>query len=71
MKHIHATAIMMTASLLAAGTLLASCGSSSTTVTNRLVTEQQQETDLKRALDAGAITQDEYQEAIDKLHGQY
>lgn len=65
MKHVHAGALMI-AALTAAALLCASCGSSSTT-TNRLVPQAQAEADLKRALDAGIISQDEYEEEIEKL----
>ena len=57
---------MIAASLGAAAVLLTACGSSQT-VTNRLVPQAQAEADLKRALDAGAISQSEYQEELDKL----
>jgi hypothetical protein len=67
MKQLHATAMMAAASLVATAMLVASCGSDSTTVTNRLVSPAQEEADLKRALDAGAISQSEYEEQIDKL----
>jgi hypothetical protein len=67
MKQFHATAMMAAASLVATAMLVASCGSDSTTVTNRLVSPAQEEADLKRALDAGAISQSEYEEQIDKL----
>jgi hypothetical protein len=61
------TAVIITAALTAAPALLASCGSDRTTVTNRLVPAAQEEADLKRALDAGAITQSEYEEQLEKL----
>ncbi len=67
MKQFHATAVMAAASLIAAALLLASCGSDSTTINNRLVPPAQEEADLKRALDAGVISQSEYEEQIDKL----
>jgi hypothetical protein len=68
MKQFHIPAIMAAASLVATAMLLTSCGSSNTTVTtNRLVSPAQEEADLKRALDYGAITQSEYQEQIDKV----
>jgi uncharacterized lipoprotein YmbA len=66
MKRGHATAIMMAASLVATALLLASCGSSQT-VHNRLVPQAQAEADLKRALDAGIITQSEYQDQLEEL----
>ena len=66
MKRVHATAVMMAASLVATALLLASCGSSQT-VNNRLVPPAQAEADLKRALDAGVITQSEYQEELEEL----
>jgi hypothetical protein len=69
MKQFHATAVMAAASLVATALLLTSCGSDSTTVTNRMVPPAQAEADLKRALDVGAITQSEYEEQLDKLHG--
>jgi hypothetical protein len=68
MKQFRAAATMATASLVATAMLLTSCGSSdSTTVTNRLVPQAQTEADLRRALDAGAISQSEYEEQIEKL----
>jgi len=62
----YVTAATIAASLVATALLLASCGSH-TTVTNRLVPPAQSEADLKRALDAGAISQSEYNDQIDKL----
>ena len=67
MKLFHIPAMMAAASLVATAMLLTSCGSSSTTVTNRLVPPAQEEADLKRALDYGAITQSEYEEQLNKL----
>jgi hypothetical protein len=61
------TAVLVAAVLVAMPILLASCGSDETTVTNRLVSPAQEEADLKRALDAGAITQSEYEEQLEKL----
>lgn len=58
---------------LALALLLAVAGCSSsndTTVVNRLVSPQQQKTDLKRALDAGAITQQEYEQELKKVDEQ-
>lgn len=66
MKHFHASFVMIAASLLAAALLLTACGSD-TTVHNRLVSPEQSAADLKRALDAGIISQDEYQEEMEKL----
>jgi len=66
MKRFHASAVLMTLALLSAAPLLASCGSE-TTVHNRLVSPEQSAADLKRALDAGIISQDEYQEEMEKL----
>jgi uncharacterized lipoprotein YmbA len=66
MKQFHATAVMIAASLVASALLLTSCGSSQT-VHNRLVPQAQAEADLKRALDAGAISPTEYQEQLDRL----
>lgn len=66
MKRFHVTAITIAASLVATALLLASCGSSQT-VNNRLVPQAQAEADLKRALDAGVITQSEYQEELEEL----
>ena len=59
----------LTASLLASLLLLAACGGggSETQVTNTTVSTGQQLIDLKKALDAGAITQDEYNDARDKI----
>ena len=57
--------------LLAAGALIlsvAACGGSDkTVVVNRLVPQQQSLTDLKRALDAGAINQTEYDQQVKKV----
>jgi hypothetical protein len=66
MKKFPASALAMAACLLAASLLLSSCGSSET-VNNRLVSPEQSAADLKRALDAGAITQEEYNEEMEKL----
>ncbi len=67
MKRFH-VAVAITASLVATGLLLTSCGSSKqTTVVNRLVSPAQEEADMKRALDAGAISQAEYQQQIAKI----
>jgi hypothetical protein len=66
MKQLHASFVMIAASLLATALLLTACGSSST-VHNRLVPPEQSAADLKRALDAGIISQDEYQEEMEKL----
>ncbi len=41
--------------------------SSDTTVNNRLVPPEQAAADLKRAYDAGIISQDEYEEEMEKL----
>lgn len=57
--------IVMSIVMLAAP-LLASCGSSSE-VHNRLVPQAQAEADLQRALQAGAISQSEYEEQLEKL----
>ncbi len=47
--------------------LVSACGGSNkTVVVNRLVSQQQSLTDLKRALDAGAITQTEYDQQVQK-----
>jgi len=68
MKRFPLHILSIAASLVATALLLASCGESeSTTVVNRLVSPAQEEADLKRALDAGAITPDEYQEQLQKL----
>jgi ABC-type phosphate/phosphonate transport system substrate-binding protein len=66
MRRSHATVIMIAASMVATALLLASCGSS-TTVHNRLVPQAQAEADLKRALDAGIISQSEYQDQLEEL----
>jgi hypothetical protein len=66
MKSFLASAVMMAVSLLAASALLTACGSSET-VHNRLVSPEQSAADLKRALDSGAITQEEDQEEMEKL----
>ena len=68
MKPFPVNAVMIVASLVATALLLASCGASdSTTVVNRLVPPAQEEADLKRALDVGAISPAEYQEQLNKL----
>ena len=47
---------------------LAACGSSEKkVVVNRLVSQEQSLTDLKRALDAGAINQTEYDQQVQKV----
>ncbi len=66
MRQFHVTPVLAM-SLLATTMLLTSCGSDSTTVTNRLVPPAQEEADLKRALDAGAISQSEYEEQLEKV----
>ena len=66
MKPFHANVAMICAALVATAPLLASCASSQT-VKNRLVPQAQAETDLRRALDAGAMTQSEYEEELEKL----
>jgi hypothetical protein len=68
MKHFRISAVLMTLALLAAAPLLTACGGSDVTVHNRMVSPQQSAADLKRALDAGIISQDEYQEEMEKLH---
>jgi hypothetical protein len=52
--------------LFATAMLVTACGSSSESH-NRLVPPEQQASDLKRALDAGIISQDEYEEEMEKL----
>jgi hypothetical protein len=66
MKRVHATAIMMAASMVATGLLLAACGSSNT-MHNRLVPQAQAEADLKRAFDAGIISKSEYEDQLEEL----
>jgi hypothetical protein len=66
MKRSYATAAMIAVSVVATAPLLSSCGSSQT-VHNRLVPQAQAEADLRRALDAGAISQSEYQEELNEL----
>src|SRR4051794_30864656 len=66
MKHFHATAVMISTSFIATALLLSSCESSQT-VKNRLVAPAQAEVDLRRALDAGAISQSEYEEELKEL----
>lgn len=47
---------------------VAACGSSDKkVVVNRLVSQEQSLTDLKRALDAGAINQTEYDRQVQKV----
>ena len=67
MKQIRAAGLMAPALLVATAILLTSCGSDSTTINNRLVPPAQEEADLKRALDVGAISQSEYEEQLSKL----
>ena len=43
------------------------CGGSDDTVVNRMVSPEQEQADLKRALDAGAITQTEYRQQVQKV----
>jgi hypothetical protein len=57
---------MIAASLLVTALLVTACGSSSE-VHNRLVPPEQQAADLKRALDAGIISQAEYEKEMKKL----
>lgn len=52
---------------LAALSVLAACGGGTTVVHNRLVPKDQEATDLRRALDAGLLTADEYQQQRRKL----
>lgn len=66
MKRSHLSLTMIAAALFATALLVTACGSSSETH-NRLVSPQQQAADLKRALDAGIISQDEYEEEMEKL----
>jgi hypothetical protein len=66
MKRSHISLAMIAAALLAAGFLVTACGSSSE-VHNRLVPPEQQAADLKRALDAGIISQAEYEKEMEKL----
>lgn len=57
---------IFTAAMLAL--TVAACGSSEKkVVVNRLVPQQQSLTDLKRALDAGAINQTEYDQQVQKV----
>jgi hypothetical protein len=65
-KRFPISVAMIAVALLATGLPLAGC-SSHTTVHNRLVSPEQSAADLKRALDAGIISQDEYQEEMEKL----
>jgi|AraplaMF_Col_mMF_1032025.scaffolds.fasta_scaffold00049_18 hypothetical protein len=67
MKRSHISLALIAASLLATALLVTACGSSSE-VHNRLVSPEQQAADLKRALDAGIISQAEYQKEMEKLH---
>jgi major membrane immunogen (membrane-anchored lipoprotein) len=66
MKRFPVTAVMIGASMVATALLLTACGSSNT-VNNRLVPQAQAEADLKRALDAGIISQAEYQKQIEEV----
>ena len=66
MKSFRAPVLSIAGSLLSAGLLLSSCGSSET-VNNRLVTPEQSAADLQRALQSGAITQEEYNDEMEKL----
>lgn len=42
-------------------------GSSQTTTTNRLTTQEQEMKDMRRALDVGAISEEEYEEQREKI----
>jgi hypothetical protein len=66
MKRSEVSLALIAASLFATALLVTACGSDSE-VHNRLVSPQQQAADLKRALDAGIISQDEYQDEMEKL----
>jgi hypothetical protein len=66
MERTHASIVMIAASFMAVALLLTACGSSQT-VHNRMVPYEQSAADLKRALDAGIISQDEYEEEMEKL----
>ncbi|GAB2177356.1 SHOCT domain-containing protein [Dongia sp. agr-C8] len=66
MRRSHTSIAIAATALLATALLLASCGSS-TTVHNRMVPPEQSAADLKRALDAGIISRDEYEEEMEKL----
>jgi hypothetical protein len=66
MKRSHISLALIAASLFATALLVTACGSSSE-VHNRLVPPQQQAADLKRALDAGIISQAEYEKEMEKL----
>ena len=65
-KLFRSPAVMLAAPLLASAVLLGGCGSSET-VNNRLVSPEQSAADLKRALDTGAISQQEYDDEMEKL----
>lgn len=67
MKHLRTSALLMALVVLAAAPLLTAC-SSDVTVHNRLVSPEQSAADLRRALDAGIISQDEYNDEIEKLN---
>jgi hypothetical protein len=66
MKRSHISPALIATSLFATALLVTACGSSSE-VHNRLVPPQQQAADLKRALDAGIISQAEYEKEMEKL----
>jgi hypothetical protein len=67
MKRSSVSIAMIAASLVASALLLTGCGGSSETAHNRMVPPEQSAADLKRALDAGIISQDEYEEEMEKL----
>jgi hypothetical protein len=54
------------AAIIAVATL-AACGSDTKSVSNRLVSPEVERADLKRALDAGAISSDEYRVLVSRL----
>jgi hypothetical protein len=53
--------------IMVAAALLAGCGETKTSVTNRVVSPEQESRDLQRALDAGAISPAEFQQQQRKL----
>lgn len=61
------TALGLAAALLAFELILGGCGGSHIEVTNRLVTPEQDRQDLQRALAAGAISQAEYEQMLQRL----
>ncbi|MBY8975971.1 SHOCT domain-containing protein [Rhodobacteraceae bacterium NNCM2] len=62
------SAVIKSSALLGLMLALSACGSSeSTSVTNVLVSPEQQRADLQKARDMGIITEAEYQQQVEKI----